>query len=206
MKMNYIHVQSFWGTELKQRHITVQEQNNKLVVLFPGKNYPCELPLLYYAGSTALQHHYDLLKLEYGYQATRTHLDIHDLSHVIDESYESIEKIINNYKQVFFISKSLGTIVAGEVHRRLRSSIVHVFLTPLSETIPYINDSNGVVIYGGQDPSFTKEHAAQIESGIKIMEIPRADHGLEAGNVEENLNNLKVVTDTYQKVLTDSLK
>ncbi|MEH7087147.1 alpha/beta hydrolase, partial [Neobacillus drentensis] len=193
MKMDNIHVPSVWGTELKQKHITVQEQNNKLVVLFPGRNYPCELPLLYYAGNTALQQNYDLFILEYGYQAARTTLDINELPNVIDECCESINRIINNYDQVIFISKSLGTIVAGEVHRRLQSYIYHVFLTPLVETIPFINTSDGIVIYGGNDPAFTKENATQIESNRKIIEIPRADHGLETGNVEENLSNLKVV-------------
>lgn len=203
MKMDNILVPSFWGTELKQKHITVQEQNNKIVVLFPGRNYPCELPLLYYAGNTALQQNYDLLKLEYGYQAARTTLDINDLSEVVDESYESINRIINNYEQVIFISKSLGTIVAGDVHRRLQSNIYHVFLTPLVETIPFINTSDGVVIYGGNDPSFTQENATQIERNRKIIEIPNANHGLETGNVEENLSILKMVVDLYKEILTD---
>lgn len=200
-KMDVIPVPSVWGTELKQKHITVREQNHKLVVLFPGKNYPCDLPLLYYAGNTAIQHNYDVLKLEYGYQAARTDLDINQLPSVIDECCESVQKVINNYEQVIFISKSLGTIVAGEVHRRLQSNIKHVFLTPLVKTIPYINSSEGTIIYGSNDPAFTKEDAAQIESSRKVVEIARADHGLETGDVEENLNHLKVVVDIYREVL-----
>lgn len=203
MKLDIIHVPSVWGTELKQKHFTVQEGNNKLVILFPGWNYPCELPLLYYAGNAALQQKYDVLNLEYGYQAARTNLDKKDLPIVIDECCESINRIITNYDQVIFISKSLGTIIAGEVHRRLLFNVYHVFLTPLAGTIPFINTSDGIVIYGGNDPSFTKDNAAQIEERQKTIEIPGANHGLETGNVEENLSILKNVVDTYKKILTE---
>jgi len=54
-------VHSYWGTELRQKLITVHERNHSLVVLFPGRNYPCELPVLYYAGNSAIQYQYDLL-------------------------------------------------------------------------------------------------------------------------------------------------
>lgn len=201
-KMNVIVVPSVWGTEVQQKHITVREENHKLVVLFPGKNYPCDLPLLYYAGNTAIQHNYDVLRLEYGYQAARTDLDMNQLSSVIDECYESVQQVINNYEQVIFISKSLGTVIAGEVHRRLQTPIKHVFLTPLVKTIPYMNSSEGTVIYGSNDPAFTKEDAAQIESSQKVVQIDGADHGLETGDVEENLAHLKVVVDVYREVFS----
>ncbi|SYX83155.1 alpha/beta hydrolase [Paenibacillus alvei] len=203
MKLDIIHMPSVWGTELKQKHITVQERNNKLVVLFPGWNYPCELPLLYYAGNTALQQKYDVLKLEYGYQAARTNLDKKDLPKVIDECYESINRIITNYDKVIFISKSLGTIIAGEVHRRFESNVYHIFLTPLVGTIPFINTSDGIVIYGGNDPSFTKDNAKQLDGSQKIIEIPDANHGLETGDVEENLSILKNIVTTYKKILME---
>ncbi|WP_438349959.1 alpha/beta hydrolase [Paenibacillus sp. FA6] len=203
MKFELIRVPSFWGTELNQKHISVQERNRKLVVLFPGRNYSCELPLLYYAGNTALQLDYDLLILEYGYQAARMSLDLNDLPKVIDECFESIKIIANNYDQVIFISKSLGTIIAGEVHRRLQVQINHIFLTPLVETIEFINTTNGIVIFGSKDPLFIVESVRQIESSQRIIEIPNADHGLETGNVEENLSILIFIVKTYKEILID---
>lgn len=161
-------------------------------MLFPGRNYPCELPLLYYGGNAAIQYGYDLLILEYGYQAARTSLDNDELPKVIDECFESIHRIIANYEQIIFISKSMGTLIAGEVARKLQRQIKHVFLTPVNETVPYINDSNGIVIYGSNDPLFNSENLKKIElkANLKIIEIPKADHGLETGNVDENLSNL----------------
>ncbi|WP_336770977.1 alpha/beta hydrolase [Paenibacillus sp. MMO-58] len=201
MKIEVVSIPSYWGTEVKQKFISVKEQNNKLVVLFPGKNYSCELPLLYYAGNAAIQHQYDLFKLEYGYQAARTSLEINDLSKVINECFDSIKKKVDNYDEIIFISKSMGTIVAGEVYRRLQVRVKHIYLTPLVETIPFINASEGIVIYGGNDPNFTKENANEIESKQTVFEIPNADHGLETGNINENLTILKKVIDVYKQIL-----
>ena len=80
------------------------------------KNYPCDKPILHFAGTSALQSGFDLMILEYGYQAARTDLDVNELQRVIEDSHESVQRIISKYKQVVFISKSIGTIVAGEVH------------------------------------------------------------------------------------------
>jgi hypothetical protein len=205
MKLDLIRVPSYWGAEIKQKHISVQERNKKLVVLFPGRNYPCELPLLYYAGNTAIQLEYDLLILEYGYQAARTSLEIHDLPKVVQECFESIKQIISSYDQAIFISKSLGTVVAGEVHRKIQLHVNHVFLTPLVDTIPFINNSNGIVIFGSKDPSFKNENVKQISSNSnqRIIEIPNANHGLETGNVNENLSILKLIVETYKEFLSE---
>ncbi|TVX96327.1 alpha/beta hydrolase [Cohnella terricola] len=204
MNMEIIGVPSNWGTELKQKHITVLERNHRLVVLFPGRNYPCEMPALYYAGNTAIQYQYDLLILEYGYQAARSHLDLQDLPRVIDECSESIQRIVDRYDEVVFISKSLGTVVAGEVHCKLQRPIRHLFLTPLIETIPFINRSCGIVIYGSNDPFFKPEDAGRIDlSGdIRRIEIPNADHAFETGDVQENIAILQRLAKTYGEFLS----
>lgn len=203
MNRSIITIPSYWGIELKQKYIQFQEHNSKLVVLFPGKNYPCELPLLYYAGSAALKSGYDLLSLEYGYQAARTSFEISDLHKVIEESEESINQIIHNYKQIIFISKSLGTVVAGEINKNLKKTIKHIYLTPLKDTLPFINSTDSIVIYGGKDEVFSKEMAEQIEltDTRKKIEIANANHGLETNNIEENLSILRLLVNTYMEFL-----
>lgn len=201
--MDLLRVPSFWKTELKQRHYKVQEENSKLVVLFPGKNYPCEKPSLHYAGTSALQSGFDLLILEYGYQAARTDLDIKDLPRVIEESEESIKRIVAHYEQVVFVSKSLGTIVAGEVHRRLGIPVKHIYLTPIKDTIDYINSSEGVVIYGTEDDMFNEEMAGEIivSNNRRIIRIPNAKHSLETNNVDESILILRSLASIYMEVL-----
>ncbi|MGE7823285.1 alpha/beta hydrolase [Paenibacillus sp. NPDC093718] len=203
MKLEIITVPSYWKTEMKQKYIQLYEKNSKLVVLFPGKNYPCDKPSLHFAGTSALQSGFDLMVLEYGYQAARTNLDVNDLQRVIDESRESVQRIIGKYKQVVFISKSLGTIVAGEVHGKLGIPIKHLFLTPIKDTIHYINKFNGLVVYGTEDEVFNKELANQIniDKVREVIEIPNANHAFETNKVEESIEILRKLVRIYMEFL-----
>lgn len=203
MKFEILNVPSNWKTEMKQKYIQLYEENSKLVVLFPGKNYPCDKPSLHYAGASALQSGFDLLVLEYGYQAARTDLDVNELQRVIEESHESVQRIISKYNQVVFISKSIGTIVAGEVHGKLEIPIQHLFLTPIKDTIYYINKFNGLVVYGTKDEVFSKEHANQIniDNVREVIEIPNANHALETHNVEESIEILSKLVRIYMEFL-----
>lgn len=205
MKSDILLVPSFWGTDMKQKHLQVKENNTKLVVIFPGKNYSSDKPVLYYAGIAAVQSGYDLLLLEYGYQAARTDLDIDDLPRIIEESIGSIKQIINNYTDVVFISKSLGTIIAGEVHEKLGIHVRHIYLTPIKDTIRYINDSEGIVIYGDNDVTFSKDMSKQINLNnvCKVIEILNADHSLMVENPIESIDILKKLTFIYLDFLKD---
>ena len=141
--------------------------------------------------------------LEYGYQAARTDLDVNELQRVIEDSHESVQRIISKYKQVVFISKSIGTIVAGEVHGKLEIPIKHLFLTPIKDTIHYINKFNGLVVYGTKDEVFSKELANQIniDKAREVIEIPNANHGLETQNVEESIEILSKLVRIYMEFL-----
>lgn len=203
MKLEILNVPSYWKTDMKQKYIQLYEENSKLVVLFPGKNFPCDKPILHFAGTSALQSGFDLMILEYGYQAARTDLDVNELQRVIEDSHESVQRIISKYKQVVFISKSIGTIVAGEVHGKLEIPIQHLFLTPIKDTIYYINKFNGLVVYGTKDEVFSKEHANQIniDNVREVIEIPNANHALETHNVEESIEILSKLVRIYMEFL-----
>ncbi|WP_339218767.1 alpha/beta hydrolase [Paenibacillus sp. FSL W7-1332] len=203
MKLEILTVPSYWKTEMKQKYFQLYEENSKLVVLFPGKNFPCDKPILHFAGTSALQSGFDLMILEYGYQAARTDLDVNELQRVIEDSHESVQRIISKYKQVVFISKSIGTIVAGEVHGKLEIPIQHLFLTPIKDTIYYINKFNGLVVYGTKDEVFSKEHANQIniDNVREVIEIPNANHALETHNVEESIEILSKLVRIYMEFL-----
>lgn len=203
MKLEILNVPSYWKTDMKQKYFQLYEENSKLVVLFPGKNFPCDKPILHFAGTSALQSGFDLMILEYGYQAARTDLDVNELQRVIEDSHESVQRIISKYKQVVFISKSIGTIVAGEVHGKLEIPIKHLFLTPIKDTIYYINKFNGLVVYGTKDEMFNKEHANQIniDNVREVIEIPNANHALETNNVEESIEILSKLVRIYMEFL-----
>ena len=200
MNVQHLTLPSHWGTQVVQRHF--QQGSSTLVVAFPGRHYPCELPLLYYAGTAAIQSKYDLLLLEYGYQAARVNLDINDLSTVVDECTQAISKVIEGYETILFVSKSLGTVIASNVHEQLGVNLMkHLFITPLKATLPYMNKFGGTVIYGTSDSLFGPGEAAELE-GIEhllIVPIPGADHSLEVERVEDSLGILTRIVNLYME-------
>lgn len=203
MKVEILKVASSWKTDMRQKYYQVKENNDRLVVLFPGKNYPCDKPILHFAGTSAIQSGYDLMVLEYGYQAARENLDMSELHRVIEESHESVQRIISKYEQVIFISKSLGTIVAGEVHEKLDIPIRHLFLTPIKDTIPYINKFNGLVVYGTKDEVFNDQLAKHIniDEVREVIEIPNANHSLESNDVAESIEILGRIVRIYMNFI-----
>ncbi|OAB45599.1 alpha/beta hydrolase [Paenibacillus antarcticus] len=198
MMNSYILRPSFWGREVKHRYI--HNDSASLVVIFPGKNYSCELPLLYYASQSAIEHNHDILLLEYGYQSARVELEFEALSVLVDECTQAIIQIMASYDNLIFVSKSLGTIVAGQVAEAIdNKGIRHVYLTPLDETVPYIQHARGIVVYGTQDRLFSKQSIQAIEglNNIEVHAIEEGTHALEVGTVRGSLIIMNAIVDIY---------
>ncbi|MEF7439831.1 hypothetical protein V4V36_04990 [Paenibacillus lautus] len=116
-----------------------------------------------------------------------------------------VQRIISKYNEVVFISKSIGTIVAGEVHGKLDIPIKHLFLTPIKDTIHYINRFKGLVVYGSKDEVFNHELANQIklDKGTEVIEILNANHSLEADHAPESVEILSKLVGIYMNFLNE---
>lgn len=199
MNRSYILLPSFWGREVRHRYIS--NGSSSLVVIFPGKNYPCQLPLLYYASLSAIENNHDVLLLEYGYQSARSELEIDDLHVLVEECARAIHQVVENYESLIFVSKSLGTIVAGQVAEAIEDKdIRQLYLTPLNRTVPYIQRSRGIVIYGTKDPSFNNQSIEAIEylNDMEVHPIQNATHSLEVEMVSHSLVIMNEIVDIYQ--------
>lgn len=205
MKATLMKFPSHWNAEISVRYVQVAETNRKLVVMFPGKNYSCEKPTLHYAGLAARECGYDILALEYGYQAARTELEYREIPKIIEDSERAVRQLIGSYEEIVFISKSLGTVVAGEVHRKLGAgaNVRQIYLTPIPDTLPYIHETRAVVVYGTKDDLFPAELASRLTASnrLKIVSIPGANHVLETARAEESLEILRGLTVLYKDVL-----
>lgn len=201
LKKKMIETDSYWGT--KCRHIHMTQGSSTLIILFPGKSYSCERSLLYYAAQSALEKGHDVLQLEYGYQAARTELESDQRDILIKECTDVIRQLSAfGYTNYISISKSLGTLIAGGVFEQYKSLPVrHIFLTPLDQTVPYIIQSQGLLIYGTNDPMFS--HLSQDKINhlpyIDTVVFPDANHLLEAPSIDQSLQFLKQVVIHYNE-------
>lgn len=209
MSVTRIVMSSHWGREVRHKYVALGTAK-ALAVVFPGKDYSAERPLLDYAAKVAREHGCDLLLLEYGYQSARADFKREDIDIVVEECKAAIAAIpaFTEYEQLLFISKSLGTVIAGKVAAEMdiREQVSHLYLTPLADAIPEIKRSRGSIIYGGSDPVFTEEHSAQISGlqNIRIYRIDDANHALEVGSVNESLAVLLVIVNFYHEFMRDA--
>jgi hypothetical protein len=196
MQVNKITLPSYGGRDLSLKHII--NNNLSLAVFFPGQNYSCELPLLYYTGRSAFSNGYDLLMLEYGYQSARSVFEPGKVELIIKECYDSISQIIKNYESICFVSKSLGTYISGKTADLFPEiPISHIFLTPIKSSIPLINKHGGLVIWGTKDEGFAESDIKLVEGFTKttIHKVEGANHGLEVEDLQESLNIMKNLVD-----------
>ena len=181
------------------------DKKDNLAVLFPGAGYNVDKPLLYYASNKYYFKGYKSLKINYG--------DCLKQDKPFPEIIGDIKKIVLNqadevdfsiYDDVVFVSKSMGTVIAGWLAERLnKENIRHVYLTPVNDTLQFIKSGKNIsiVIAGTKDDfvnlEILKEQCRREK--IKLELIEGADHGLTVINEDVNFNIdiLKRVVELY---------
>lgn len=198
----FVKVKSSWGHDIHNLFLTQSPKSGSIVILFPGADYSCDKPLLHYARKATLLTGCDVLSLEYGHFKTNNSFKLEFLEQTIKESHEAIQiALTNQYKRIYFISKSLGTSVAGEISKVMGyDKISNLFLTPTTQTIPYITESKCVVVVGTNDKLFSKENMDTISTypSVDLHIIDDAVHSLEIDDdYKESLKILSDITNLY---------
>ena len=197
-----IDVVSSFGHEIKNLFLMHEPKSTLLTVLFPGVNNTCESPLLYYGREAALQAGSDVLGIEYGYRRAGREFSSEMYAPSLKETMEAIRRCgLEKYRRVSFISKSFGTLIAGEITKQFTSSdILNFFLTPVPSTIPYITKAECTVVCGAADPYFSQKDVDKIAGNphMKLVIVPGADHSLAIENdYRASLQVLMQVCETY---------
>lgn len=177
--------------------------DKKMVVIFPGGNYSADCPLLYYAGFKFEVRGYEKVAISYG--------DLVKRAKSLDECIEAVKSAVltqlqsfdlSKYDDIVFVSKSFGTVVAGWIEEKLCIEARHIYLTPIKETLPYIqNKKNIIAVVAGTkdeqlDADILKEHC--IKENIYLKQIDGAGHRLEVcGDVGKNIEILKDIVTIY---------
>lgn len=157
--------------------------SNKLLVIFPGRNYGCDKPLLYYACKVFEKRGYDIVKLNYNYGLKG---DRQDIPGLIEEakSYvaERLHRVnMESYEDIVFLSKSMGTALAGYFEQELGIRARHIFLTPVTEAMRYMKRGNCIVISGKEDRILDSRRLKIycVEQDIAIKQFEEVGHSLE---------------------------
>lgn len=180
-----------------------QSVTHKLMVLFPGMGYTCDKPLLHYAKAYGFRDGYDILCINYGTMTFDKSKVLSSIAPAYEIAKEALNQInANKYEHILFISKSLGTVVAGQLSKEYARDIQNIFLTPLKETIPYMDNSEDVTISGEHDPMITRDNLQLIQKQpITSFIYPNANHSLEVeDDPMQSIAYLHQVAKIYERI------
>lgn len=130
----------------------------KLLVLFPGVGYSTARPLLYYAKRMGQEKGYEVLELEYRRMPEHPFDNLKETAKTVCACAEAWAEHVDweKYDKIAFVSKSVGTVAAGFLTRRLTETggcvqIVNLFLTPIEPTLKYLTEAkNGTKMGSSQ--------------------------------------------------------
>ena len=188
---------------------------SKLAVFFPGLGYTTEKPLLYFGLDIVREHGYkECRKISYTIvkkEGIRGNAD--KIKEVEQELFLQTEKQLadvdwENYDEVLFVSKSIGTAVAAEYAQKYELlNIKHILYTPLTITYDH-NPVNALAFIGTKDgwSDVHKIEELSRKHNIKLEIYKDCNHSLETDNVFENINILHDVMIKTKNFLDKSPK
>jgi len=174
---------------------------SKLAVFFPGIGYTVDKPLLYYSRKIAGSLGYELKLMTYSGFPPKIMGDrdkmLESYRIALEQSKEMLAGTdFSLYDDVLFVSKSIGTVVAAELAAAAGRNVRHVFYTPLEETFSF-DTGRAIAFTGSADPWVGAEKSRIpklcADRGISCMRIAGANHSLETGNLELDLENLQII-------------
>jgi len=186
-----------------------------LMVVFPGLNYSCDNPLLYYISRLAVQRSADVLQLwaRYTDRQFQSLSEADQLKWLLEDARSLIEAARKNgsYERLVLVGKSIGTLTLAALFDQARelSATPAIWLTPLFHQPAVLKSAlhtrgRALFIDGSADPSYDAEAMQQVEllDTAQVVLIQEADHSLEiAGDLLRSLKVLRGIVETAASFL-----
>ena len=175
----------------------------KLAIFFPGIGYTVDKPLLYYSRRIASDKGYEIKLLPYTGFPQKIMGDRGRMEESYQIALRQTEDMLSGmdfsvYGEILLIGKSIGTIVAAQWVEKspFRNRIRMILYTPLEETFSFPL-GEAIVFTGSADPWVGKQESRiwQLcrEKHVTCHIIPDANHSLECGDVQKDLQNLQMI-------------
>ena len=130
-------INSYWGVELKP--LSVKQGSETLAIVLPGIGYTLDRVTLEYASELVLKLGYDLMKIEYGFQAARKSFDVaKEFDIAAKETLEQVNSMLDsNYKNIVIIGKAIIVLVKNTINKSFRFSGISDFKITAPVSVKY---------------------------------------------------------------------
>ena len=180
---------------------------SKIAVIFPGMGYHSDKPLLYYSKRLALENGYEVVEVhyEFPYKAKEIMNDKVRMKEAVEIAVSQIKEQLsgmklNEFDDVIFIGKSIGTALAAYFDNELKIGARHIVLTPVPQTFEMLKSKAGIVFHGLNDPWCSTDiaEAKCRELELKLCKIEDANHSLETGSALTDIANLREIMEKLE--------
>ena len=183
----------------------------KLAVLFPGIRYSPECPLLYFAGKECQQAGYEILPLYYSFhQNAELDKDL-SLQQFVEDTKEYVKSQLSGafaeeYQEVVFVSKSIGTVLAGYAEQEFSIEPKQFLMTPIPETLEFMEKmgkERAAAVLGTEDKNISFEELQEFckKQGIPLSLYQGVGHRLEAADLRDTLDMIEDIMKQLRKFL-----
>ena len=153
-------------------------EKQKIAVFFPGNRYHVKAPLFYYADLVLARKGYRVIELSYDHVSENEE----DWIKTIREQFlqELVQAGIPEAQEVVFVSKSIGTVIAGWISEKLGRKVKNVFYSPLRGTFPFMKREDCLVFAGTRDRLLDAGELKKFcgENGIPLALYEGAGHAI----------------------------
>ncbi len=184
---------------------------SKLAVYFPGIGYHCDKPLLYFSRKLAMEAGYEeYLNVTYTFSGGKIRGDKQKMKETFDALYAQTLDFLkgvkwDEYDDIIFISKSIGTVIATSFAREKElKNVRQVLYTPLEYSFAGLDDDKEqnpkkvISFIGTADPWSEVPRVIQIAEGVNvpIHIYEDANHSLET---PDTMRNISILEDVMEK-------
>lgn len=132
---------------------------DKLLVILPGYGYTFDYPVLYTLRRAALELGYDVLSVQYGFQAAHVDMTTDTMPYVQEDVHAAFAALpAANYRHICVAGKSLGTFLAAQFAESLSAEQVSlILLTPIPGAMQLAGERPTLALIGTGDPRYTPD-------------------------------------------------
>lgn len=183
----------------------------KIAIIFPGVGYHTDKPLLYFGKKLAKEKGYEVIEVPYTGFATGIRGNQEKMKEAFETAYTQAEEILRPYSisdtdEVLIFSKSVGTVVAGAWQKRHEIRGKNIYFTPVEATFSFLRPGSGIVFHGTFDPwvktAIVEEFCEKLS--LPLYKTNGADHSMETGNIQENIQILQSIFQMTEAYLGES--
>lgn len=184
----------------------------KLAVIFPGVGYHTDKPLLYYSKKLARQNGYEITEVPYGQFPKGVKGSKEKMEQAFFSAVEQAEEILkdvdfSSWDDVLFISKSVGTAVSSAYAGKHGIRTRNIYYTPVEASFQFMTQQG--IVFTGTNDSWVSHDAVKAgceKGGFPIYVTEGADHSMETGDVEKDLENLREIMKITKAYIEENTK